>query len=149
MKLYSEAPLLLYLLSGETVTWVFGRRLLVESWSLSYIPAYRFSVRDESHRLSRSFILGGIPKDTSIRFQREPSQSYLFTAFSTSLQCQTRALSLSLRQPAPLQSPASPSQVGPSKVPSCVLYRKPLKDLFDIEREGIISCPLKNRDAVI
>ncbi len=38
---------------------------------------------------------GGIPKDTSIRFQREPSQSYLFTAFSTSLQSQTRASLLS------------------------------------------------------
>ena len=58
----------------------------VENRSLSYILAHRFSVRDESHRLSRSFILGGIPKDTSIRFQREPSQSYLFTAFSMSLQ---------------------------------------------------------------
>lgn len=67
----------------------------VESWSLSYILAHWFSVRDESHRLSRSFILGGIPKDTSIRFQREPSQSYLFTAFSTSLQSQTRASLLS------------------------------------------------------
>lgn len=63
----------------------------VESRSLSYIPAHRFSVRDESHRLSRSFILGGIPKDTSIRFQRDPSPSYLFTAFSMSLQSQTRA----------------------------------------------------------
>lgn len=67
----------------------------VESRSLSYILAHRFSVRDESHRLSRSFILGGIPKDTSIRFQREPSQSYLFTAFSTSLQSQTRLSLLS------------------------------------------------------
>lgn len=67
----------------------------VESWSLSYILAHRFSVRDESHRLSRSFILGLIPKDTSIKFQREPSQSYLFTAFLTSLQSQTRASLLS------------------------------------------------------
>lgn len=117
----------------------------VESWSLSYILADRFSVRDESHRLSRSFILGGIPKDTSIRFQREPSQSYLFTAFSTSLQTQTRASLLSSL----LHSPASPSQVSPSKVPSCVLYSKPLKDLFDIEQGGIISCPLKSRDVVI
>lgn len=72
----------------------------VESRSLSYILAHRFSVRDESHRLSRSFILGGIPKDTSIRFQREPSQSYLFTAFSTSLQSQTRASLLSSLCPA-------------------------------------------------
>ena len=67
----------------------------VENRSLSYILAHRFSVRDESHRLSRSFILGGIPKDTSIRFQRELSQSYLFTAFSTSLHSQTRASLLS------------------------------------------------------
>lgn len=43
----------------------------------------------------------------------------------------------------------SPSQVSPSKVPSCVLHSKPLKDLFDIERGGIISFPLKTRDAVI
>lgn len=63
----------------------------VESWSLSYILPHRFSVRDESYRLSRSFIQGFIPKDTSIRFQREPSQSYLFTAFSMSLLSQTRA----------------------------------------------------------
>lgn len=73
----------------------------VESWSLSYILAHWFSVRDESHRLSRSFILGGIPKDTSIRFQREPSQSYLFTAFSKSLQSQTRASLLSSLCPTP------------------------------------------------
>lgn len=62
----------------------------VECRSLSYILAHRFSLRDESHRLSWSFILGGIPKDTSINFQREPSQSYLFAAFSMSLQSQTR-----------------------------------------------------------
>lgn len=71
----------------------------VESRSLSYILAHRFSVRDESHRLSGSFILGGIPKDTSIRFQREPRQSYLFTAFSTSLQSQTGLLSFAFSAP--------------------------------------------------
>lgn len=117
----------------------------VESRSLSYILAHRFSVRDESHRLSRSFILGGIPKDTSIRFQRELSQSYLFTAFSTSLQSQTRA-SPFLSLPC---SPTSPSEVSQSKVPSSVLYSESLEDLFDIEQGGIIVCPSKNRDVVI
>lgn len=72
----------------------------VESWCLSYILPHRFSVRDESHRISRPFILGGIPKDTSIIFQREPNQSYLFTAFSTSLKSRIRGSLPS--SPAPL-----------------------------------------------
>lgn len=121
----------------------------VESSSLSYILAYRFSVRDESHRLSRSFILGGIPKDTSIRFQREPSQSYLFTAVSMSLQSQTRASLLFFFFRFLPHFPASPSRVSPSKVPNAVLYSKCLKDSFDIEQRRIITCPLNKRDAMI
>lgn len=68
----------------------------VESRCRSYILPHRFSVRDESHRISRSFVLGGIPKDTSIIIififflQRKPNQLYLFTAFPTSLKSQTR-----------------------------------------------------------
>lgn len=76
VPLLSPIPLLVRLVHGYLagVWWV-------QSRSLSYILADRFSVRDESHRLSRSFILRGIPKDTSIRFQRETSQPCLFTAF--------------------------------------------------------------------
>lgn len=118
----------------------------LECWSLSYILAHRFSVRDESHRLGRSFILGGVPKDTSIIFQREPSQSYLFTRVFNIIKIPNQGLSYFLTLP---HSAASPSQVSPSKVPSCVVHSKPLKDLYDIEQGGIISPPLKYRDAVI
>lgn len=82
-------------------------------------------------------MLGGIPKDTSIRFLREPSQPYLFIAFFTIIMI--------------ANSPTSPSQVSQSKAPPhpFVLHDKSLKDLLDIDQRGIILPPLKNRDAVI
>lgn len=128
------------------ITWVCDSR--VERLTLSYIPDHRFLVRHESHRLSRSSTLlrfgkgrGGFPK-RHINHISKWSRSYLFTPFSPSLKSQSRRCSLFL-------CAASPSQVSPSKVPSCVLHSKPLKDLFDIEQGGIISFPLKTRDAVI
>lgn len=114
----------------------------VESRSLSYILAYRFSVRDESHRLSWSFILVGIPKDTSIRFQRESTQSYLFTAFSMSLQSQTRASLLFF--PCPTLLPHLHRSVHQKFFPLfCVVCL--LRSLCDTE-QGRILCRLKHRD---
>lgn len=75
----------------------------VESLCLSYILPHRFSVRDESHRIGRSFVLGGIPKDTSIIFSplltKRTAPAILFTAFATSLKSQTRCSPPSSRCP--------------------------------------------------
>lgn len=112
----------------------------VESRSLSYILAHRFSVRDESHRLSRSFILGGHPKRHINQISKRTKPILFIYCLFNVITIPNQGLSPFLSLP---HSPASPSQVSPSKVPSCVLYSEPLKDLFDIEEGEIISCPLK------
>lgn len=88
----------------------------VESRSLSYILPHRFSVRDESHRLSRSFILGGDPKRHINQISKR-TKPILF------IYCLFNVITIPNQGPLffPL-SATSPSQVTPSKVPSSVLY---------------------------
>lgn len=118
----------------------------VESRCLSYILPHRFSVRDESHRIGRSFVLGGIPKHTSIIFfffSKRTEPTLFIYCLSNIVKILKQVLTAFLPLP---QSAASPSQVTPSKVPSHALRSKPLKDLFDIERGRIISPSLKKRE---
>lgn len=121
----------------------------VESRCLSYILPHRFSVRDESHRIGRSFKLGGIPKDTSIiiiiilfYFFTRGTEPTLFIYCLSDIIIKIPNQVLTTFLPLP-QTAASPSQVTPSKVPSDALRSKLLKDLFDIERGRIISPSLK------
>lgn len=69
----------------------------VESRCLSYILPHRFSVRDESHRIGRSFVLGASRKTHQsffffffFFFIKRTEPTLLFTAFATSLKSQTR-----------------------------------------------------------
>lgn len=125
---------------SSSLTWISGRRL-VGSWLEPLIhPGSSIFGQGWKPQSQLVFHTGGHPKRRINHISKRTKPILFIYCLFNIIKIPKQSLTPSLSRP---HSPASPSQVSPSKVPSCVLCSKPLKDLFDIEQGGIISSPLK------